>query len=46
MDVNTKAVFLHFLGDAISSLCVLATGIVLHFFRTHEYVKYLDPVSR
>jgi zinc transporter 1 len=45
MDMNTKAVFLHFLGDAISSLCVLATGLILHFFQSTHWIQYLDPAS-
>jgi zinc transporter 1 len=45
MDMNTKAVFLHFLGDAISSLCVLGTGLILHFFSSAHWIKYLDPIS-
>jgi len=44
MDVNTWAVFIHFLGDAISSLFVLATGLLLHFFQA-GWTKYIDPVS-
>eukprot|EP01114_Cavostelium_apophysatum_P001631 TRINITY_DN1142_c0_g1_i1.p1 TRINITY_DN1142_c0_g1~~TRINITY_DN1142_c0_g1_i1.p1 ORF type:complete len:462 (-),score=135.31 TRINITY_DN1142_c0_g1_i1:101-1486(-) len=50
-DENVHAVFLHFLGDAISSLMVLGTGILLHFFpynpMTHKnlWALYLDPAS-
>lgn len=44
MDLNTWAVFIHFLGDAISSLFVLATGLLLHFFQTN-WTKYLDPAA-
>jgi len=45
MDVNTWAVFIHFLGDAISSLFVLATGLILHFFKANGWTKYIDPIS-
>eukprot|EP00727_Mastigamoeba_balamuthi_P002140 m51a1_g11923 putative zrc1p (748) ;mRNA; f:672163-675524 len=35
MDLNVKAVFLHFLGDSITSLFVLVIGGLLFFFATH-----------
>ncbi|KAM9955508.1 hypothetical protein ACTFIW_008837 [Dictyostelium discoideum] len=42
MDLNMFGVFLHFLGDAISSLFVLITGAVIHF--THgKWTEYIDP---
>lgn len=43
--MNTHAVFLHYLGDAISSLMVLGAGILLHFFHG-KWIDYIDPVSR
>jgi zinc transporter 1 len=44
-DHNIRAVFLHYLGDALSSLCVLATGLLYHFFPNATWTKYLDPIS-
>jgi len=43
-DLNVHAVFLHYLGDAISSLLVLGAGILIHFFNG-PWVSYVDPVS-
>jgi len=43
-DLNVHAVFLHYLGDAISSLLVLGAGILIHFFNG-PWVDYVDPVS-
>lgn len=45
MDVNTWAVLIHFAGDALSSLFVLATGLVFHFFKRADWTKYLDPIA-
>jgi len=42
--LNTHAVFLHYLGDAISSLLVLIAGALLHFFHG-SWTLYIDPVS-
>jgi len=44
-DENVHAVFLHYLGDAISSLLVLTAGILLHFFKGGKWTLYIDPVS-
>jgi len=44
-DENVHAVFLHFLGDAISSLMVLTAGILLYFFKGGKWTAYIDPVS-
>jgi cation diffusion facilitator family transporter len=44
VDVNMQAVFLHFLGDCFSSLCVLGAGLLMQ--RGHgPWVKYADPVA-
>jgi len=43
-DMNTHAVFLHFLGDAISSVLVLGAGVLIHFFHG-TWTNYIDPVS-
>jgi len=44
IDVNMWAVFIHYLGDAVSSLIVLGTGILLHYFHA-GWALYIDPVS-
>lgn len=44
-DMNMWAVFVHYLGDAISSVFVLATGLLIHFFPKHKWTLYLDPGS-
>jgi zinc transporter 1 len=44
-DMNVHAVFLHFLGDAISSVMVLIAGALIHFFHG-TWILYIDPVSR
>lgn len=52
-DHNMRAIFLHFLGDAISSLFVVATALLLYFFpyqaatptsaAVNAWVVYADP---
>jgi len=44
-DENLYAVFLHFLGDAVSSLMVLGAGFLIHYFKTGRWTDYIDPVS-
>jgi len=44
-DVNVHAVFLHYLGDAVSSLMVLISGMFIHFFKDQKWTQYVDPVS-
>jgi zinc transporter 1 len=44
-DENVQAVFLHFLGDAISSVMVLIAGALIHYFQGQTWVLYIDPVS-
>jgi len=44
-DENVYAVFLHYLGDAISSLMVLISGFFIHFFQGQQWTEYVDPVS-
>lgn len=44
-DENVYAVFLHFLGDAISSLMVLTAGILIYFFHSGTWTWYIDPIS-
>ncbi|KAL6076617.1 Zinc transporter 1 [Balamuthia mandrillaris] len=43
-DWNMWAVFIHYLGDMISSFIVLLTGILLHFV-SGKWTLYIDPVS-
>lgn len=45
-DMNIRAVFLHYLGDAISSAFVLAAGLIMHYYPDKEWVVYVDPASR
>jgi Co/Zn/Cd efflux system component len=45
-DYNMWAVFIHYLGDAISSALVLGTGVLMHFFGDKKWIVYADPVSR
>jgi len=44
-DMNVHAVFLHYLGDAISSLLVLGAGLFLHFFKGNSWTVYIDPIA-
>eukprot|EP01126_Amoeba_proteus_P001312 TRINITY_DN10374_c0_g1_i1.p1 TRINITY_DN10374_c0_g1~~TRINITY_DN10374_c0_g1_i1.p1 ORF type:complete len:485 (+),score=87.45 TRINITY_DN10374_c0_g1_i1:771-2225(+) len=44
-DMNIQAVFIHYLGDAVSSLFVLVAGLLLHYFPNVEWVVYVDPGS-
>ena len=52
IDLNFRAVILHYFGDALSSLCLLFAGILLHFFpvniqkNENLWTLYIDPVSR
>jgi zinc transporter 1 len=40
------AVFIHYLGDAISSGLVLGTGALMHYFDDKKWIVYADPASR
>jgi len=42
-DLNMRAVFLHYLGDSISSLAVLVEGILLSV-SDGDWLKYIDPI--
>jgi solute carrier family 30 (zinc transporter), member 1 len=44
-NVNRYAVFLHFLGDALSSLGVLITGVILHYYATAAWAVYADAAA-
>jgi len=43
-DANVYAVFIHYLGDMLSSVFVLAAGLLLHFFPHESWISYVDPV--
>jgi len=45
MDMNVYAVFIHFLGDAISSVFVLIAGALIQFYSGSDWVLYIDPIS-
>lgn len=45
-DHNIHAVFLHYLGDALSSLLVLATALLITLLPNEtKWTQYLDPAS-
>jgi len=43
--MNVYAVFIHFLGDAISSVFVLIAGALIQFYAGNTWVLYIDPIS-
>jgi solute carrier family 30 (zinc transporter), member 1 len=43
-NTNLAAVFLHFLGDTLSSVVVLITGILNYAFPEQKWVYYVDPI--
>jgi len=43
-DLNMRAVFLHYLGDSISSLVVLLEGILLSVMSA-DWLKFIDPLA-
>ena len=44
VDLNMRAVFIHFFGDCLSSLCVLLTGVAMEH-STSWWIIYIDPIS-
>jgi zinc transporter 1 len=44
-DLNFWALLLHFAGDVVSSIFVLVTGLLMHFYRGNDWLKYLDPAA-
>ncbi len=42
--MNMRAVFIHFLGDSLSSLLVLAVALMLKYLQG-TWLVYADPVS-
>eukprot|EP01006_Ploeotia_vitrea_P023418 TRINITY_DN55880_c0_g1_i2.p1 TRINITY_DN55880_c0_g1~~TRINITY_DN55880_c0_g1_i2.p1 ORF type:complete len:244 (+),score=117.62 TRINITY_DN55880_c0_g1_i2:78-809(+) len=45
VDVNMRAIFLHFVGDCISSVCVLITGLLIDHQRKRKWIAYVDPCA-
>jgi Co/Zn/Cd efflux system component len=45
-NMNMKIVFLHQVGDSISSLFVLTTALLFYFFPDQHWIVYIDPVVR
>lgn len=45
-DMNVQAVFLHYLGDMVSSFFVLIAGVLILVFQNDKWVDYIDPVTR
>ena len=45
-NMNMKVVFLHQVGDSMSSLFVLITALLLYFFPDQQWIVYIDPVVR
>jgi Co/Zn/Cd efflux system component len=45
-NMNMKVVFLHQLGDSVSSLFVLITALLLYFYPDQHWVVYIDPIVR
>jgi zinc transporter 1 len=43
-NMNVQAVFLHLLGDALGSVAVLITGLVIQFGGESEYKYLADPI--
>merc|ERR1712137_4886 len=44
-DMNVQAVFLHYLGDMVSSFFVLIAGVLLLVFQDDKWIQYIDPVT-
>jgi len=43
--LNIHAVFLHYLGDALSSIILVITGILVKYFPGQTWTYYLDPIA-
>jgi len=44
-DMNIHAVFLHYLGDALSSIILVITGVLIKFYPDAVWTRYLDPIA-
>jgi len=44
-DMNIHAVFMHYLGDALSSIILVITGILIKFYPNASWTRYLDPIA-
>jgi solute carrier family 30 (zinc transporter), member 1 len=44
-DMNVHAVFLHYLGDMVSSAIVLVAGLLIYFLGEQYWTYYIDAIS-
>jgi len=44
-DMNIHAVFIHYLGDALSSIILVITGVLIKFNPEASWTRYLDPIA-
>jgi len=44
-DLNIHAVFIHYLGDALSSIILVITGVLIKFYPEASWTRYLDPIA-
>jgi len=44
-DHNSWGLFIHFVGDVVTSILVLAVGLAYHFLPEAKWLKYLDPTA-
>jgi zinc transporter 1 len=45
MNVNIYAMLIHYFGDALSSVLVLASGLLMKYFPNSDWAPYVDPVA-
>jgi cobalt-zinc-cadmium efflux system protein len=44
-DMNMRGVFVHFLADTLSSICVVTTALLLYYYETSYWVQHIDSIS-
>ena len=44
-DHNSWGLFIHFVGDVVTSMLVLGVGLAYHFLPGVKWLKYLDPAA-